>query len=240
MNRLPFRPPVALLCACVLAACSPQQPAAPAAQARSASSRSHDAGARTMIGREVEKAVAEARAELAKENLALGSDSHIRIGGATVRSRSPRDAQGNPLPKAEVGPAGDLLIDGRPVPLQPRQRALMLEYRKQLTEVIETGMALGARGADLGIAAAGEALTHVFAGRTDDFERRVEAEARKIAAEAGRICERLPGLIAAQRAAAAAIPEFAPYATLAASDIDECRREVAESARSAPDAARRQ
>lgn len=178
---------------------------------------------RTALGRTIDKALVEARGKIANENISIGGDTNIHIGGAKVRGRTPVDAEGNPLPKAEISPAGDLLVDGREVAVTPQQRELLLDYRGHLLALIESGMALGARGADLGIQAAGDALKSVFNGGMDDFEARIEAEAAKIEAEALKLCEGLPALLETQQQLAASLPEFRPYATMEAEDVDECR-----------------
>lgn len=68
----------------------------------------------------------------------------------------------------------------------------------------------------------------MLTGNTDQIEQRVEAETGKIEAAALRLCDRLPILLApSQRTLAAALPAFAPYATMTQKDIDECRVEHA-------------
>src|SRR5690606_11483807 len=61
---------------------------------------------------------------------------------------------------------------------------------------------------------------------TEQMEKRVEAEAEKLEATAMQLCERLPGLLASQQALAAAVPEFAPYARMETSDIEDCSKEA--------------
>lgn len=203
----------------VLAACQPASTPTDAATTAPASS-----APRTALGRTVEKAMDEARKEMATENIGISGDMDIRLGSnAHVSRRTPRDAQGNPLPKAEISPAGDLLIDGKAVQVDAEQRALLLEYREHVLGIAEVGMVLGAKGADLGMHAAGEALKSVFTGQTAEFEQRIEAEAAQLEAEAMRLCDRLPGMMTTQRELAEALPAFRPYATMTAEDIEDCR-----------------
>lgn len=177
----------------------------------------------TALGRTIDKALVEAREKIANENIAIGGDTNIHVGGAKVRGRRPVDADGNPLPKAEISPAGDLLIGGREVVVTPEQRKLLLAYRGHVVALIESGMAIGVKGADLGMQAAGEALKSVFSGRTGEFGQRMEAEAAKIEAEALKLCEGLPAMLETQHQLAALLPEFRPYATMEAADVEECR-----------------
>lgn len=200
----------------VVAACSADEPTPPASDEAST-------GARTALGRTIENALEEARQEMATGNLGIGGDLDIHVGGTNISRSAPRDADGNLLPKAEISPDGDLLIGGETVAVTPQQRALLLDYRGHVVEVVETGMALGVKGADLGMQAAGEALKNVFTGGGADFEQRIEAEAAKIEAEALKLCDGLPAMLETQQQLAASLPEFRPYATMEARDIDECR-----------------
>ena len=177
----------------------------------------------TALGRTVDRAMAEAREKIATENISIGGDTDIHVGGTKLRSRHPVDADGNPLPKAEISPAGDFLVEGREVAITPEQRALLLDYRGHVVAVIEAGMALGVKGADLGMQAAGDALKSVFSGRAEEFGQRMEAEAAKIEAEALKLCDGLPAMLETQRQLAASLPEFRPYATMEAEDVEECR-----------------
>ncbi|KGM57277.1 hypothetical protein N799_10630 [Lysobacter arseniciresistens ZS79] len=207
----------ACLAIVALAACSNDQPAPPA------NGEDSSTGAQTALGRTVENALEEARAEMATGNLGIGGELDIHVGGTRISRDAPRDADGNPLPKAEISPDGDLLIGGEAVAVTPEQRALLLDYRGHVVELVETGMALGVKGADLGMQAAGEALKSVITGGTADFEQRIEAEAAKIEAEAMKLCDGLPAMLETQQQLAASLPEFRPYATMEAKDIDECR-----------------
>lgn len=188
-----------LVCAPLLGACSQQPAPAPA--------ESTDAPA-TALGKVVDEATRKARAQLANEPIKLSSDN---------------DA----LPKAEISPKGDLLIDGKVVPVNDAQRSLLLEHRANLVAIAEAGMVIGVRGADLGMKAAGEALKGVFSGNTDEIEKRIEAEAEKIKADAELLCNRLPAVMDSQQKLAAALPAFKPYATMTAQDIDDCHDQTA-------------
>jgi hypothetical protein len=158
----------------------------------------------SMLGNVVGKAMDEARSEIRTGNLSISAES--------------RD-----LPKAEISPQGDLLIDGRKVETTPGQRALLLDYRGHLVGVAESGMDIGLQGADLAAKAMGEAVKGMFTGKSEaEIERSIEAEADGIKAAAVRLCDRLPAMLASQRQLAAALPEFAPYATMDESDIDDC------------------
>ena len=130
-------------------------------------------------------------------------------------------------PKAEITPAGDLLISGDKVAVNVEQRALLLQYRGHVEEVAAAGAEIGLQGAKLASKAMGEAVTSIFnGGDTDGMEKRIEAEAEKIEVQARVLCERMPGMLKAQQALADALPQFRPYATMDAEDVGDCGDEV--------------
>ncbi len=226
-------PALLLACLPVLAACNrgpaPQAPQAPSTPADAATA-SEPTG---VIARKVQDALRDASESLASKNIPVGGQQYHRNGI--------RFGRGNPgLPKAEITPQGDLLIDGKTVAVDETQRRLLLDHRANVVAVVQASIAMGMQGAELGMqgaslgmkAAAG-ALKSVFSGNTDEFEKqmeaegkRIEAEGRRIEAEANRmICEHLPALLASQNALAAALPEFRPYADMNESDIKNCGEE---------------
>ena len=199
----------------VLAACN--APAPPAPPATQDPSGGQSASPQTALGRQVERAMAEARREMATENISLND-------GLKIGPQMHRKDQSN-LPKAEITPAGDLLVEGQAVAIDAAQRALLLKYRGHITALAEAGMALGVKGADLGMQAAGAAISGIFTGKTDQIEQRVEAEAGKIEVEARKLCAGLAPMLATQTQLAASLPAFVPYARLTQADVDDCLRD---------------
>lgn len=126
------------------------------------------------------------------------------------------------LPTATISPDGELRIDGEPVPATPEQRRLLQEHRANVLAIAEAGIQIGTRAADLGLKAAGGALAHAFSGGNGDFEARMQAEGGRIRESARELCGHLPALLDSQQRLAAAMPEFAPYATLTRDKVDDC------------------
>ncbi|MBP6750015.1 MAG: hypothetical protein KA144_10285 [Xanthomonadaceae bacterium] len=172
---------------------------------RTSTPASSGAEPKTMIGKAVEEATDKARRELAKEN----------VGMLSVEGQ----------PKAEITPQGDLLIGGKAATIDAKQRTLLLEHRKRIVAVAETGMDIGVQGADLAGKAIGDAIGSIFNGNTDELEKKVEAEGKKIEKSAARLCELLSPLLASQQTLAQALPAFKPYATMTQKDVDECSTE---------------
>ena len=181
-----------------------------------------------MVGRRIQDALDAASAKLATANIPVGVRIHngVRI-----------DDSGTALPKAEITPQGDLLVEGKAVAVDAAQRQLLLDHRANLVAIAQAGIAIGAQGADLGmqgaslgLKAAAGALKGALSGNTEEFEKQMEAEGKRIEeqgrqleAEADRmICARMPALLASQNALAAALPAFAPYATMDESDVKDC------------------
>ena len=210
---------LALLAGISFSACnqSPPPPAPPAAPAPPTTAD------QSFIGRHVGGAIEQARKELATQNISIGDGVDININGRKIHS----DGNGN-LPKAEITPQGDLLIEGKAVAINAAQRAELLAYRGQILGIAEAGMAIGAQGANIAGHALSGAVGAIFGGKDGEknFEKKIEAEAAKIEAEAMNICRRLPALMAGQQALAASLPEFKPYARMTQSDIEDCGKDV--------------
>lgn len=123
---------------------------------------------------------------------------------------------------AEITPEGDLLIDGKQVEVDAGERALLLAYREQISEVAMAGARIGVQGASLATTAMREAFQGVLSGDTTEMESRIEAEAEKIRVQVEVLCGNLGPLLETQQSLAAAIPELEPYATMSRQDVDEC------------------
>lgn len=171
--------------------------------------------------REVRMELAAARAELETGNLELGQD--LRLG-----KRGRGDDRADALPKAEITPAGDLLVAGQAVAVDAAQRRELLAYRGQVIEVAIAGIELGERSANAALDAVDQGLFRLmFSAMTGSLERRMEKTIRETVEPGVRqICLSLPALYEAQQRLAGAVPEFRPYATMQADEIDDCMDEV--------------
>ena len=206
-------PVLVLLAGCLpsLAACGGDRTPGDAAREAERAGQADADGSTRVLGIEIEKVTREVREELATSN--------IDFGGKRADGNRRTDSD------AEITPEGDLLIAGEPVAVDAAQRELLLEYRRNVTEVAMAGARIGLQGADLATAAMGEAFRGVMGGDTEGMDARIEAEAEKIKAEARKLCDHLEPLYESQHAIAASIPELAPYATMTRDDIVECREE---------------
>ncbi len=157
------------------------------------------------VGETVKDAMNDARKDIAQGNIKISADKQ---------------------PRAEITPDGHLLIAGKDVVANDAQRRQLLEYRGHVVAIAMDGMDVGLAGAKLGASAAGEALKGIFSGDSEGVEKRINAEAEKIEAQAKRICDRLPAMLASQQALAHELPAFKPYATMDQSDVDDCGKDT--------------
>ena len=156
------------------------------------------------VGQTVKEAMDDARKDIAQGNIKISADKQ---------------------PRAEITPDGRLLIAGKEVAANDVQPPHLQEYRGQVVAVAMAGMDVGLAGAKLGANTAGEALKGIFSGDSEGVEKRINAEAAKIEAQAKRICDRLPAMLASQQALARELPAFKPYATMDQSDVDDCGKD---------------
>lgn len=185
----------------LLTACGGGQPSPADQPATAASSEG------LLIGM-IDHALDKASAQLAANNLTLSSN------------------QGN-APKAAITPQGDLLIDGKAVPITPAQRSELLAYRKQVVQLAQDGMELGKQGAKLGINAASTAIMGMLSGQSDEqVEQQVKAKASAMRKTAESLCKRLPAMLQSQIKLATDLPAFQPYADMTQSDIEECQQNL--------------
>lgn len=203
-----------------LAACSP--PAAPAGSGSNsaASSSTPAAASSSYIAKQVHKGIDQAKQQLLTQNIDINS-THIDVNGHDVVS-----SNGN-LPKAQITPQGELLIAGKQVPATPAQQTLLLDYRQQIIGIAEAGLDIGASGADVGIAAAKQAILGAFDGKSHaQIEASIKPETDRIKVAALALCKRLPGMLAAQQQLGAAMPAFKPYATMTQKNVDDCGKDA--------------
>lgn len=214
-----------LACAAALQGCSRDPgPSTDQTATGETASASADDG---FIARTTRRALDAARAELAEGNIGIGGKGSggVDINGVRVGDKDGRTAH---LPKAEISPAGDLLIAGKPATIDAAQRELLLAHRAHILAIADAGITIGVRGARLGADAATGAIANALSGKSDAFEARMAAEGARLEAEARKLCDLLPPLLQSQQTLATALPAFQPYATMTAADIDDCREDVAE------------
>jgi hypothetical protein len=171
----------------------------------------------SVIAAEVRKGIEQAKQELVTKDISVGS---VHFGKGS-------HAQDDSRPKAVITPQGTLVIAGKPVDATPEQHAMLVDYRQQIIGIAEAGMDIGASGADIGVAAAKQAILGAFTGKSDkEIEASIKPQTDQIQAAALRLCKRLPDLLASQQKLAAAMPAFKPYAAMTQKDVDDCGKDI--------------
>ena len=134
------------------------------------------------------------------------------------------------MPKAEITPRGDFLIEGEAVAIDARQRRELLAYRAHVIEIAKAGIDIGERSANAALDAVDQGLFRLMVGAmTGSLERRVERTVRQTVEPGVRqICRRLPELLDSQQRLGEAVPEFRPYATLQPGEVNDCLDQVRE------------
>ncbi|MDR6991126.1 hypothetical protein [Luteimonas sp. 3794] len=186
-------------------------------------------GVRDEIRRDLEDArrdirtdLAKARAELETENLDVGNSLQVHGDGRRKANAEPQ------LPKAEITPQGDFLIDGEAIAINAAQRRQLLAYRGMVIEVAKAGIDIGEVSALAAVDSVDRGVFSLMVGAmTGSLERRIERTVRTTVGPAVLlICDRMPALRDAQQQLAAELPAFQPYARLEARDAEQCRSEV--------------
>ena len=162
--------------------------------------------------------LAKARQELLTENLRIDNSLQFGKGGHQDRH----------LPRAEITPQGDFLIEGKAQAIGADQRRELLVYRKLVIDVAMRGIDIGERSGQAALDAVGTSwVGMLFGAMTGGLERRVERVVKQeIEPGVRQICRQLPEVRDAQQRLAAGIASFRPYATLEADDIRDCEADV--------------
>lgn len=175
--------------------------------------------------KEIRTEMARARQELETENLDVGNSLKIS-GRGKIKAQDTKS-----LPKAEITPQGDFLIDDKAVIIDTHQRRELLAYRDLVIDIAGSGIDIGERAA---LAAINEVDRGLFSlmvsALSGSLERRVERLVKETVQPAvERICHRLPEVVESQQRLATSLPAFAPYANLAMEDVADCESSVRES-----------
>lgn len=172
--------------------------------------------------KDVRADLAQAKRELDTGNLQL--DRNLRFGKHQARNRQ----DGNDLPRAEITPDGDLLIDGKAVTIDAGQRRQLLAYRGLVVEIAKAGIDIGQKSAEAALQVVdGSTLGLLFSAMTGSLERRIERTVREQVEPGVRgICRLLPRVMDSQQRLSASVPQFGPYANLEADDVADCENDV--------------
>ncbi|WP_266181717.1 DUF2884 family protein [Dyella humicola] len=129
-------------------------------------------------------------------------------------------------PDAVVDGSGKLTIDGHDVPVNDAQRALLQHYNASAQAMREDAIATGKAGAATAAKAVGSVASKL-AGSDEDkaaAHDEIEAAAKNVKVAAGKICDDVASMKAAQDELATQLDAFKPYATaLGEANVEKCR-----------------
>lgn len=143
---------------------------------------------------------------------------HISLGNSEVSVHSRNTAD-----DARITAKGDLTIGHKTVILNVAQRESTRNYYSNVMLLKSGGIATGQAGAEMADSTIGTVVHELANGTPDAIGPKVEHEADKVRAQASNICLRLEALKRAQDAVTAAVPAFAPYATIEENEISSCK-----------------
>lgn len=191
-----------------------------------AHARPSGSGDRTGIHQDLADARKEMHADLAQSRRELET-GNLRLDDSLTFSRRHHD-KSHATVRAEITPAGDLLIDGKAQEIDAGQRRQLLAYRKQVVAIALAGIETGQVAAEAALDAVdGSWIGLVFGAMTGSLERRVERVVKQqVEPTVLAICRQLPALRESQQQLASDLPQFRPYATLEPRDIEDCEDEV--------------
>jgi len=114
----------------------------------------------------------------------------------------------------------ELFLHGKQVELDANGRELVDRYYTTVEDFVGDAMDLAGDAAGLGVSAAVEALVAVVTGHDEmnRFEKRIEARAAEIEAQADRMCQRFNRLENIEHEMQKAVPGFEPLLFTAQSD----------------------
>ena len=141
-------------------------------------------------------------------------DGEIEIDGDEVVVETAGD-------EARITPAGDLFVDGRRVRVGERDQRDLVRYNEGMRHLEELAVDIGLQGAGLAVSALGEAFAAALTGDEQRAERRIEARAGELEADALELCDELRRLERIQDRLATNVPAFRPFAVVEV-DADDC------------------
>lgn len=123
---------------------------------------------------------------------------------------------------AHVASDGQLRLGQRRIDTSAEGRAALRQFYTDAAAFREHAVALGVAGAHFGIQTAEQVLKGLFDGGTDAAGETADKGGAEIERRAHELCDRFRDAYLSQNLAAAAVPEFKPYAVISATQVQEC------------------
>jgi len=124
--------------------------------------------------------------------------------------------------RAQVSGEGKLNIGGADVPVTPQAQAALAQYNAEGVAFTDQAKDLGLESADFALHTIGQMFKGLLHGTADEAGQQADQGAQVIEAKARQLCQRMEDWRRVQDAAAAAAPEFKPYAVIDADAARDC------------------
>jgi hypothetical protein len=125
--------------------------------------------------------------------------------------------------EARISPAGDLVIAGKAVAINPGQRKLLQQYYGGMRDIEHQGLAIGEHALDMVGGMLGTLLTAVLSGDEDkDVDKKMKEKTTPLKDEARALCRDVRDERVLQDKIAGEIPAFKPYAIMDADSEHDC------------------
>ncbi|MFI4921887.1 MAG: hypothetical protein ACHQAZ_09645 [Gammaproteobacteria bacterium] len=127
--------------------------------------------------------------------------------------------------RAEIGPAGDLKIRGKDVPVTDAQRQLLLQYSQNLRDMEKQSDTAEGQAWRMAPGILGTALGDLFTGASDkQFDQDTNQAAEPLKQEFLKLCDSVKAERTVQDQISDSLPAFKPYAVIHEHDTENnCR-----------------
>jgi hypothetical protein len=125
-------------------------------------------------------------------------------------------------PDAQIDANGVLVIGDKTVSVTPSQHGLLMLYFQNVSDVHQTGLAMGKVGAGMGMKAINDSLD----GKSKDEKNKdAEAGGQQLKTLGRKMCQDQVNITDIQDQLAAQLPAFKPYAKISTKRASDCEKD---------------
>ena len=125
-------------------------------------------------------------------------------------------------PDAQIDANGALVIGDKPVTVSPSQHGVLMLYFQNVSDVRQTGLAMGKIGAGMGMKAIKDSLDGKSKGEKDQD---AEAGGQRLKTLGLKMCQDQASITDIQDQLAAQLPAFKPYAKISTKRVADCEKD---------------
>ncbi|MDE2091941.1 MAG: hypothetical protein KGJ08_08590 [Gammaproteobacteria bacterium] len=129
--------------------------------------------------------------------------------------------------EAVITPEGALLIQDKPIAVQPQDKVTLLRYANTVKDMEQKGMQLGMEAGGFAMSIVGDVFSSLFSADADHaIEQKTDKRVREFKLKALPICKDAQTLRQLQDVLVSHIPAFRPYAVVHGKDADNCQHDL--------------